>query len=111
MAGMPTGGIVSIPNDYDLREISTSTGKYLTFRTQFSDMDYKNNRFFHLYRVAVWLPNDEVEKYKEMIKPGRFFRISGHVTAKAKEENTYDPQVTIVVEQKHLIPTKVSAME
>jgi len=111
MAGLPTGGIVSIPNNFDMREISTNTGKYLSFRTHFSDVDYKGNRFYHCYRVAMWVSNDDVDKYKDMIKPGKYFRISGHMTAKAKEDETYDPQVTLVVKTENFIPTRIASME
>lgn len=111
MAGIPLGGIVSIPNRVDLRVNSAGKGKYLNFKVFFSDVDYNGEKFFHCYRMSMWVPEDEANKYEDMLKPGRYFRFSGHLEARVKENQENDPFMSIKVDRQYLMPLKIGSIQ
>lgn len=109
MPGMPTGGIVSIPNEFDLRRAESGSGEWLNFKVHYADRDYKGNSFLHMYKVSMWVPNTEINKCIEMIKPGKFFRITAHIDARIKDD--YDPIPQLRVDYKYFISTKIGKIE
>lgn len=110
MPGLPTGGIVSIPNEFDLREADSGNGKWLNFKVHYSDKDYKGNLFFHMYKVSMWVPESDLSQCIDMIKPGKFFRVTGHIDARVRDDG-YDPIPQLRVDWKYFMPIKIGKIE
>jgi hypothetical protein len=111
MAGMPTGGVVSIPNSPSLQVNTTRAGSWFNFKVLFGDRDHTGKSFMHLYKVSMWVPEEEVEDLQENIKPGRFFRISGHLEARVNKDSEYDPATRIKVDYRNFMSLKIENME
>lgn len=110
MPGLAVNGIISIPNEHNLRYADAGKGKWLNFRVYYSDKDYKGDRFNHVYKVSMWVTETEINKCLDMIKPGRFFRITGHIDARQRDDGN-DPIPQIRVDYKFFEPTKIGKIE
>lgn len=111
MPGMPTGGIVSIPKNCDLRESNTGTGAWLNFKVLYSDRDHTNKHIFHMYKASMWVPNKDLPAIKDSMISGAFFRITAHIDARVKEEQDFDPIPQLRIDHKYFTPIKIGKLE
>ena len=66
-------GFIIIPKDNKLREYNGDRGSYLTFQAAGEGVDKNGKSQFHMYQINLWIPNNELEKWKKLIVPTRSF--------------------------------------
>lgn len=112
MPGLAVNGLFVIPNDFDLQTTAeTGQGSWVTLKVHLPDKDYQGNNFFHKFKVVMWVNQEQNNKLQDMVKPGRFFMISGHMEAKVKENLGFDPAPQIKTRFDHFTLTKISKVE
>jgi hypothetical protein len=84
------GGDIQIPEVFDLRENKAKTGYYLQFWGISVEPDRNGNDEFHKYRINMWIPERDLDKWRERIKPGRKFKLqNAGWRAKCEEGKDY----------------------
>lgn len=86
-------GMVVIPSEPQLRITEGSKGSYLNFQVVSQD----NKKTIHRYNANLWIPNEEVNEWKDKVSPGNIFFISaGRWTMKEYEGGKYPiPQLNL----------------
>jgi len=91
-------GIIMIPNDPQLRINNwKDKGVYFNFRIVSQEASNGEKAKLHWYQVGMFVPNEEVPKWKERITPGQMFLLTnGSISAlipEGKEYPTYQIRV------------------
>jgi hypothetical protein len=65
-------GMVVIPSEPMLKTTETNKGNYLSFQVVSTD----EKRKAHRYQASMWVPSEEVDRWKNKIEPGNVFLIN-----------------------------------
>lgn len=91
-------GLVTVPNDPQLREVKTNSGYYLNFNLGLSEVAKRGNEeivIHHKYQASMWVPDKDLVQWKEKLVPGNVFLITaGKLASEVREKDGRETSFT-----------------
>ncbi len=98
-------GLAVIPQDPQYKEIKTNSGYYLDFNIVSQSRDMGGQLVYHKYRANMWIPDKEVDDWRNKIEPGSVFKFVGKWSAESREGSKF-PINILKLEAKQTTPLK-----
>lgn len=94
-------GILIVTND-EVRIVEREKGAFFNF--WFASEDQKPPHVKHYYNTSLWIPTDEIKRWKTLIVKGKVFRLKhGEWHAERKEGQKY-PISVLKMHRSNLVP-------
>ena len=98
-------GLGVTPKDNQYKEIKTNSGFYIDFSVVSQAKNMAGETVYHRYRANMWVPEKDIEYWREKLEPGTVLKFVGQWSAEQKEESKF-PINVLKLDYKRVIPLK-----